>query len=157
MAYTIKQVEQITKVSAHTLRYWAKMGLFSHIDRDDNGYRWFSERDLQWVGLAQCMRETGMSIAKVREFVELCKLGDKSLSERIKMLQEQRGEILNTLNAYNKALDCLDKKIETLTQKNANLMSVGKSKELKSYYDKDRHYESLKDSASAKFKVKKKS
>ena len=157
MAYTIKQVEQITKVSAHTLRYWAKMGLFSHIDRDDNGYRWFSERDLQWVGLAQCMRETGMSIAKVREFVELCKLGDASLSERIKMLQEQRGEILNTLNAYNKALDCLDKKIETLTQKNANLMSVGKSKELKSYYDKDRHYESLKDSASAKLKVKKKS
>ena len=157
MAYTIKQVEQITKVSAHTLRYWAKMGLFSHIDRDDNGYRWFSERDLQWVGLAQCMRETGMSIAKVREFVELCKLGDASLNERIKMLQEQRGEILNTLNAYNKALDCLDKKIETLTQKNANLMSVGKSKELKSYYDKDRHYESLKDSASAKLKVKKKS
>ena len=103
------------------------------------------------------MRETGMSIAKVREFVELCKLGDASLNERIQMLQEQRGEILNTLNAYNKALDCLDKKIETLTQKNANLMSVGKSKELKSYYDKDRHYESLKDSASAKFKVKKKS
>lgn len=155
MAYTIKQVEKITKVSAHTLRYWAKMGLFSHIDRDDNGYRWFSERDLQWVGLAQCMRETGMSIAKVREFVELCKMGDASLNARIQMLQEQRAEILSTLDAYNKALDCLNKKIDTLTTKNKNLMSVGKSKELQEYYDKDRLYTSLKDSASGKIKVKK--
>lgn len=154
MAYTIKEVERLTGVSCHTLRYWAKMQLFSHIDRDDNGYRWFSERDLQWVGLAQCMRETGMSIARVREFVELCKLGDASLNARIEMLKAQRVEILNTLKAYQKALDCLDTKIETLTKKNKDLMSVGKSDELKAYYDKERNYKSLKYGASAKKRVK---
>lgn len=155
MAYTIKEVEKITNVSCHTLRYWAKCGLFSHIERDDNGYRYFSERDLQWVGLAQCMRETGMSIARVREFVELCKLGDASLPARIEMLREQRGEILRTLEAYGKALECLDKKIDTLEKKDKNHTSVGKSKALQGYYrDKERNYKSLQDGASAKKRVK---
>ena len=154
MAYTIKEVEKITNVSCHTIRYWAKCGLFSHIDRDDNGYRYFSERDLQWVGLVQCMRETGMSIARVCEFVELCKLGDSSLPQRIEMLQLQRTEILRTLEAYGKALECLDKKIKILTQKDKNHTSVGKSKALKEYYDKERNYKSLKDGASAKKRVK---
>lgn len=90
----------------------------------------------------------------MREFVELCKLGDASLNARIEMLKAQRVEILNTLQAYQKALDCLDTKIETLTKKNKDLMSVGKSDELKAYYDKERNYKSLKDGASAKKRVK---
>ena len=58
MAYTIKEVENKTGVSAHTLRYWAKKGLFSHLDRDENNVRYFDERDLQWVALVQCMPPT---------------------------------------------------------------------------------------------------
>ncbi|MGX3010139.1 MerR family transcriptional regulator [Helicobacter sp. 23-1044] len=154
MAYTIKQVESITKVSCHTLRYWAKMGLFSHIERDDNGYRYFSERDLQWVGLVQCMRQTGMSIAKVREFVELSKRGDSSLNERIAMLQTQRSEILSVLESYQNALNCIDKKIAILEAK-SDLMTPGKSKGLRKYYDKDKQYKSLKDNASSKVRVRK--
>ena len=154
MAYTIKQVEEITKVSCHTLRYWAKMGLFSHIERDDNGYRYFSERDLQWVGLVQCMRQTGMSIAKVREFVELCKKGDSSLNERIAMLKTQRGEILSVLESYTNALNCIDKKIAILEAK-SDLMLPGKSKRLRKYYDNDKQYKSLKDNASSKVRVRK--
>ncbi|MDE7316921.1 MAG: MerR family transcriptional regulator [Helicobacter sp.] len=40
------------------IRYWVKKGLFAHLDRDENNVCYFDERDLQWVALMQCMRET---------------------------------------------------------------------------------------------------
>lgn len=36
MAYTIKKVEKETKISAHTLRFWAKKGLFPFVQKDEN-------------------------------------------------------------------------------------------------------------------------
>lgn len=35
MAYTIK-VEKETKISAYTLRFWAKKGLFPFVQKDKN-------------------------------------------------------------------------------------------------------------------------
>ncbi len=153
MAYTMKQVEKLTGVSAHTLRYWAKCGLFSHLDRDDNGYRYFSQRDLQWVGLVQCMRQTGMSIAKVLEFVELCKMGDSTLPKRIEMMKAQESEILSTIATYTKALEAVRKKIKILKSKDN--LTLGKSPKLQNYYNKSKPYTSLKDNAGSKKRVSK--
>ncbi|NDJ27170.1 MerR family transcriptional regulator [Campylobacter sp. MIT 12-8780] len=160
MAYTIKEVEKLTGVSAHTIRYWAKRGLFSHIQRDENNVRYFSQRDLQWVALAQCMRETGMSIAKISEFVELCKLGDKSIPARLKMIKEQEKEILSTLKSYTKALKVVQKKInfyeEVLAKEDQNKLTLGQDERLRNYYQEERDYQSLKDHASAKKKLARK-
>ncbi|TKX29596.1 MerR family transcriptional regulator [Campylobacter sp. MIT 12-5580] len=160
MAYTIKEVEKLTGVSAHTIRYWAKRGLFSHIQRDENNVRYFSQRDLQWVALAQCMRETGMSIAKISEFVELCKLGDKSIPARLKMIKEQEKEILSTLESYTKALKVVQKKIsfyeEVLAKEEQDKLTLGQDERLRNYYQEERDYQSLKDHASAKKKLARK-
>lgn len=153
MAYTMKQVEKLTGVSAHTLRYWAKCGLFSHLDRDDNGYRYFSQRDLQWVGLVQCMRQTGMSIANVLDFVELCKKGDITLPERIEMMQTQENEILNTIATYTKALEAVRKKIKILKSHAKESLTLGKSPKLQNYYNETKQYKSLNDNVASKKRV----
>lgn len=36
MAYTIKDVENLTGISSHTLRFWAKKGLFPFVQKDSN-------------------------------------------------------------------------------------------------------------------------
>lgn len=153
MAYTMKEVERLTGVSAHTLRYWAKCGLFAHLDRDDNGYRYFSERDLQWVSLVQCMRQTGMSIARVLDFVELCKKGDTTLPERIEMMQTQEQEILDTITTYTKALEAVRKKIKILKSHAKESLTLGKSPKLQHYYDEAKQYKSLNDNIGAKKRV----
>ncbi|OBV29279.1 hypothetical protein BKN38_06205 [Helicobacter sp. CLO-3] len=159
MAYTIKEVEKLTGVSAHTIRYWAKRGLFSHIERDENNVRYFSERDLQWVALAQCMRETGMSIAKISEFVELCKLGDSSIPQRLEMIKAQEREIIATLQSYEKALKVVQKKIESyenaLSTQKPDALTLGSDERLRDYYKQDRAYKSLQDNASGKRKLAK--
>ena len=153
MAYTIKQVERLTGVSAHTLRYWAKCGLFAHLDRDDNGYRYFSERDLQWVGLVQCMRQTGMSIARVLDFVGLCQKGDITLPERIEMMQAQENWILNTIATYTKALEAVRKKIKILKSHAKESLTLGKSPKLQHYYDETKQYQSLNDNIGSKKRI----
>ena len=160
MAYTIKEVENKTGVSAHTLKYWAKKGLFSHLDRDENNVRYFDERDLQWVALVQCMRETGMSIAKIKVFVELCKQGEASIPERLAMIKSQESEILEVLEKYNKALEVVRRKIkfyeDALAKIDKDTMGLGTSERLKTYYTKKRNYSSLNDHASAKKRIGKK-
>lgn len=46
MAYTIIEVERMTEISSHTLRFWIKKGLFPGLDFDENGARYFSQSDV---------------------------------------------------------------------------------------------------------------
>lgn len=47
--YTIKQVAEKSGVSEHTIRFYAKEGLFPFLKRDKNNVRLFSEEDLEEV------------------------------------------------------------------------------------------------------------
>lgn len=47
LAYTIIEVERKTGISSRTLRFWADKGVFPYVEKDKNGVRYFSEKDLQ--------------------------------------------------------------------------------------------------------------
>lgn len=112
MAYTIKEVERKTGISAHTLRFWAKSGLFPSVERAGvASVRYFSESDLSWVALVHCLRQSGLSLEAIKEYVELCFKGDYTFEARLEILKTQRDEILKMLNDYQKALDKLNYKV----------------------------------------------
>ena len=54
--YTIKEAAEKTDVSEHTLRFWAKSGLFPFLKRNKNNFRMFSEHDLEWIKIVKCLR-----------------------------------------------------------------------------------------------------
>jgi len=41
--HTIQQVSELTGLSVHTLRYYERIDLIPHIDRDGNGYRHYTQ------------------------------------------------------------------------------------------------------------------
>ncbi|MDE7255190.1 MAG: MerR family transcriptional regulator, partial [Helicobacter sp.] len=50
MAWTIIEVSKQTGISPHTLRFWAKKGVFETvIDRDENGVKYFNKQAVEWV------------------------------------------------------------------------------------------------------------
>lgn len=67
--YTIKEVSKLTGLSAYTLRFYDKEGLFPNITRDECSRRLFSESDVQSVRTIQSLREMGFSIARIRDFI----------------------------------------------------------------------------------------
>ena len=57
--YTIKEVAEKMDISEHTIRFWAKNGMFPFIKRNENNIRLISVEDLNWVWILKCLRGSG--------------------------------------------------------------------------------------------------
>lgn len=68
-ALTIHDMAERTGVSAHTLRYYERVGLLDSVARTVSGRRRYSAADVEWVRLLICLRQTGMDIRAMLRFV----------------------------------------------------------------------------------------
>lgn len=107
MAFTVKDVAKRTRLSVHTVRYYAKEGLIPHIQRSDSGIRLFEEYDLNWFMLIDCMKKAGMSIREIKTFAELHMQGDSTIPDRLKMLIRQQEETERQIRELQDILDVL--------------------------------------------------
>ena len=82
------QVVERTGFSLDTLRYYEKIGLLVRIARSSGGRRVFTEDDAAWLGILQCLRETGMPIADMLRYAKLARDGDHTMAERLRLLEE---------------------------------------------------------------------
>ncbi|MDV3544735.1 MerR family transcriptional regulator [Leuconostoc falkenbergense] len=87
--YTINDVAQIFSVSPYTLRFYAKKDLFPNIVRDKQNTRLFSDKDLEYVEMVLALRHTGMSLPSIKNYIDLCALGDESIIERLSIIQDE--------------------------------------------------------------------
>lgn len=106
--YTIKEVADKMDISEHTLRFWAKSGLFPFITRDKNNIRLFSDQDLEWVKIVKCLRAVGTENKAIKRYVELCIIGDSTIKERYEIIKETKLKAQNQLTELEKQLDLLN-------------------------------------------------
>ncbi len=99
------------KISAHTLRFYDNEGLFSHVSRNGQNVRLFSEQDLEWVSLVQCLRGTGMPLAEIKRYIELCKIGDSTIEERYQIILKQKEKAEQEIVAMQQRMNVLEKKV----------------------------------------------
>ena len=79
--------------SAHTLRYYEKMGLLLHIQRDARGYRDYAEKDLVWIGMIKRLKATDMPLAEIRRFARLRAGGDSTIPDRLEILYHHQKRV----------------------------------------------------------------
>ncbi len=60
-----------TGVPAKTIRYYESVGLIQAADREENGYRSYSDRDVDILHFIQRSRSLGFSVKKVGELLAL--------------------------------------------------------------------------------------
>lgn len=112
MAYTIIEVERKTGVSSRTLRFWLDKGLFPFVEKDKNGVRYFSEKDLEWVIWVDCYRQIGMSIEDLKRYIFLCAKGKSTAKERLEIILKLKGKILQDIKKFQSILEKLNFKID---------------------------------------------
>ena len=83
----IREFAKHTGLTAHTLRYYERVGLMGEVARGNNGHRVYGPQDAQWVEFLHRLRESGMSIRQIQRFCNLCEQGDGSLAQRIELLE----------------------------------------------------------------------
>jgi DNA-binding transcriptional MerR regulator len=109
--YTISEVVALTGLSAHTLRWYERIGLMPHIDRSHTGQRRYSNRDLEWLDLVGKLRLTGMPVAGMVRYAELVREGTHTYPERRKLLEATRRDVLSRIAELQDTLSVLDYKI----------------------------------------------
>jgi len=111
MGYSIGKAADKTGLSAFTLRYYEKEGLLPFVERTPSGARCFKDSDFEWLAMIQCLKNTGMSIRDIREFVGWCMEGDETLEKRLAMFCARRKEVEAKMAEFQSYLDKLDWKI----------------------------------------------
>jgi DNA-binding transcriptional MerR regulator len=109
-ALTIAEMAERTGVSAHTLRYYERIGLLS-VARDGAGYRTFDARDYARVVFLNRMRMTGMSIRDLQRYIALVAEGEATVPERLQMMLAHRDAVRAQIQELTFALDTIDFKI----------------------------------------------
>jgi DNA-binding transcriptional MerR regulator len=109
--YTISEVAAFTGLTAHTLRWYERIGLMPHVDRSHTGQRRFTNRDLDWLAFVGKLRLTGMPVADMVRYAELVRQGDSTFAEREALLVRTRRDVLERIAELSDTVAVLDLKI----------------------------------------------
>lgn len=112
MELTIREISEATGLTAHTLRYYERIGLLNPIGRQANGHRLYRREDLGWIRFIKCLREVGMPIHTMQEFSALQRSGDPSGSLPRDLFERHREQILERQAEVRRYLDVLAHKID---------------------------------------------
>ncbi|MDJ0343702.1 MerR family transcriptional regulator [Streptomyces sp. H10-C2] len=110
--YTISEVVTVTGLTAHTLRWYERIGLMPHVDRSHTGQRRYSNRDLHWLAFVGKLRLTGMPVADMVRYAELVREGDQTFGERQQLLVAHREDVHRRIAELRDTLEVLDYKID---------------------------------------------
>lgn len=109
--YTITEVGKLTGLPASTLRYYEEEGILPQVDRNDIGRRVYSEEVLAWLELVLALKNTGMSIERIKSYTAMITEGDDRLIDRRELLVLHKQEVEQTLAKTQMNLEKIIRKI----------------------------------------------
>jgi MerR family transcriptional regulator, aldehyde-responsive regulator len=122
---TITEVSGKFDISQDTLRYYERIGLIPRVNRNKSGIRDYTEEDCNWVEFIKCMRNAGLPIEVLIEYVGLFQQGESTSEVRKELLIEQRNRLMSRIKEMQETLEYLNNKIARYEQ------VVAKEKELR--------------------------
>jgi DNA-binding transcriptional MerR regulator len=108
--FTIAAVAEKTGVSAHTLRYYERVGLLD-VGRQASGHRRFTVRDIDRVVFISRLRATAMPLREIQRYFALVAGGQSTESERLALLQSHRDVVRAHVLELETALGAIEHKI----------------------------------------------
>ncbi|WP_374336971.1 MerR family transcriptional regulator [Leeia sp.] len=109
--YSIQDISAQTGLSAHTLRYYERIGLLGPVPRAPGGQRRYREDDLHWLAFLQRLRVIGMPIREMQTYARLRQSGDSTLAQRRTMLEQYQTALLERIGQLQQSAHRLDEKI----------------------------------------------
>lgn len=90
MLYTVGEMAKLLSISPSAIRYYDRVGLLPSVQRTKGGTRMFTEEDYEWLLVIHCLKESGLQLNDIREFIQLAVRGDETLEERLALFIRQR-------------------------------------------------------------------
>ena len=106
--YTMKETCQKVNMNYETLKFYCNQGLIPNVKRDKNNYRIFDNRNIAWIQSLTCLKNCGMSIQEMKEYLDLCLEGESTIPERKLILDKKRIELEKKVAELNESIDYID-------------------------------------------------
>ncbi len=107
----VKEFAAQAGLSAHTVRYYDKLGLFGALSRNEAGHRRFGKPDLAWMAFILRLKETGMPLEQILTYARLRSEGDTTLAARMALLQQHADALAQRVALEQQHLQKLQEKI----------------------------------------------
>ena len=107
---SIAEVAEITGVTAHTLRYYERIGLVE-VPRDSAGRRAYGQREVGRIVFISRLRMTAMPIREIQGYFRLVAQGEDTEAQRLALLQRHRHDVVARMDDLRSALSVIDYKI----------------------------------------------
>ncbi|HEU0229665.1 MAG TPA: MerR family transcriptional regulator [Burkholderiaceae bacterium] len=108
----IDEVARRTGLTAHTLRYYERIGLIAPIARAEGGQRRYTAPDLAWIEFLLRLRTTNMPIGTMQVFARLRGAGDSTIPARRQMLEAHLTDVLQAIETMRQSAQALQAKID---------------------------------------------
>lgn len=129
--YMMKDVCRETGMAYETLKFYCNEGLIPNVKRNVNNYRVFDIRDIAWIKSLTCLKNCGMSIQEMKEYISLCLEGQASIPKRKVILAQKRENLLMKITELQACIDYIDNKqtfyddvLSGKTEYHSNLMPI---------------------------------
>lgn len=107
----IGELAKRSGLSAHTLRYYERIGLLPVADRSASGHRDYNAAILVWIEFLDRMKTTGMPIREMLRYAALRETGDATIAARRELLEAHREKVRAHVAELQACLAVLDTKI----------------------------------------------
>ena len=106
--YSMKETCMMTNLTYQTLKFYCNEGLIPNVKRDSNNYRIFDDNNIAWIKSLSCLKNCGMSILEMKEYLELCLKGESTIPERKTILNRKKEDLKNKMKEIQNSLDYID-------------------------------------------------
>ena len=106
--FSMKQAWEQTNLPYETLKFYCNQGLIPNVKRNSNNYRIFDENDIAWINSLNCLRNCGMSISEMKDYIKLCLEGESTIPERKEILAIKRQSLLEQQKLIQESIDYID-------------------------------------------------
>ena len=107
----IGELARRTGLTAHTIRYYERIGLLPRAGRDGSGQRDYDGSILIWIEFLDRLKTTGMPIREMLRYAALRERGATTGPDRRLLLESHRDKVRAHLADLQAALLVLDTKI----------------------------------------------
>lgn len=106
--YTMKDVCKQVNMPYETLKFYCNEGLVPNVKRDKNNYRIFDNNNVAWIKSLMCLKNCGMSIQEMKEYLALCLEGPSTIEARKVILEKKRASLTDKIAELQKSIDYID-------------------------------------------------
>ena len=109
--YSVQEISDILGLTEHTIRFYTDKGLVPSVTRDRNNNRLFDEESINWLTGVKYLKECGMSIEAIKDYVDLCLEGNSTIEQRYQIVLSQKAAAEEQLRSAQERIEYLNAKI----------------------------------------------